>query len=347
MLIIPDIHGRDFWRLAVMGHEDESIIFLGDYVDPYPDEDGVEPVDGLVALLEVIDFKRQHPDNVVLLLGNHDLSYISEHLYRCRHDDEHHNIIRQALLQNLSLFQIAYETEMDGRRYLFSHAGILPAWLKEAERFIGPVPPGCEVEMLNRAFAAGLLYEPLGMVGWSRGGECVAGSMVWADLDDHSRLLKTECLPEVYQVFGHTQQYRGPLITPHFACLDYRQAFQLTPDHQFHAITALDYILPPQPEEPDWAALVYKGEVGWGIHASELSCEVPAIYEAIECLDDSNTYLIHKDGHVGYAWVDDELHWLFEPIYDSIQRVAANCFHLERDGNIFYWEDGVLYTEDN
>ena len=35
MIIIPDIHGRDFWK-EVTAIEDEEFVFLGDYVDPYP-----------------------------------------------------------------------------------------------------------------------------------------------------------------------------------------------------------------------------------------------------------------------------------------------------------------------
>ena len=76
MIIIPDIHGRSFWKDAVKGHENEKIIFLGDYTDPYSHE-GIEFWEGLQSLREVIEFKKQHLDNVVLLLGNHDLSYIS------------------------------------------------------------------------------------------------------------------------------------------------------------------------------------------------------------------------------------------------------------------------------
>ena len=34
-IVIPDVHGRDFWRSAVRGREKEKIIFLGDYVHPY------------------------------------------------------------------------------------------------------------------------------------------------------------------------------------------------------------------------------------------------------------------------------------------------------------------------
>ena len=36
ILVIPDIHGRIFWKDATKF--DGEIIFLGDYVDPYPHE---------------------------------------------------------------------------------------------------------------------------------------------------------------------------------------------------------------------------------------------------------------------------------------------------------------------
>ena len=35
ILIIPDIHGRDFWKKAVDSKGYDKIIFLGDYTDPY------------------------------------------------------------------------------------------------------------------------------------------------------------------------------------------------------------------------------------------------------------------------------------------------------------------------
>ena len=37
-----------------------------------------------------------------------------------------------------------------------------------------------------------------------------------------------ERLPNVYQIFGHTQQEAGPVITEQYACLDCRRAFLLT-----------------------------------------------------------------------------------------------------------------------
>ena len=43
MIIIPDIHGRTFWKSAVEQKEkDEKIIFLGDYLDHYDYEKNSE-----------------------------------------------------------------------------------------------------------------------------------------------------------------------------------------------------------------------------------------------------------------------------------------------------------------
>ena len=38
IIIIPDVHGRTFWREAIEKYrnkENTQIIFLGDYLDPY------------------------------------------------------------------------------------------------------------------------------------------------------------------------------------------------------------------------------------------------------------------------------------------------------------------------
>ena len=39
LIIIPDVHGRDFWRVAVRDYPDGEFLFLGDYLDPYQHED--------------------------------------------------------------------------------------------------------------------------------------------------------------------------------------------------------------------------------------------------------------------------------------------------------------------
>ena len=43
ILIIPDVHGRDFWKepvKKVLEDTNAHIIFIGDYTDGYPTEGG-------------------------------------------------------------------------------------------------------------------------------------------------------------------------------------------------------------------------------------------------------------------------------------------------------------------
>ena len=53
--IVPDVHGRNFWHDVEKLEDYDLIIFLGDYVDPYPDEH-VKQVEGLNCLKEIIEF---------------------------------------------------------------------------------------------------------------------------------------------------------------------------------------------------------------------------------------------------------------------------------------------------
>lgn len=75
-ILIPDVHGRDFWRSAIEARrDDDMVIFLGDYVDPYPHERISNEV-ALQCLKDIIELKKSDPDHIVLLLGNHDLGYL-------------------------------------------------------------------------------------------------------------------------------------------------------------------------------------------------------------------------------------------------------------------------------
>ena len=56
IVVIPDVHGRDFWKKPVANTPCDKIIFLGDYVDPYFDEEGVDGQQALRGFYEVLDY---------------------------------------------------------------------------------------------------------------------------------------------------------------------------------------------------------------------------------------------------------------------------------------------------
>ena len=125
ILIIGDVHGRQFWKDACLNHKDEfnKIVFLGDYMAPYRHE-GIDNEQAITIFKEVLDFKKENPEKVVLLFGNHDGSYLKDDICQCRTDQKNWDLLNGIYMDNLDLFGLAWETEINGKRYFFSHAGV-------------------------------------------------------------------------------------------------------------------------------------------------------------------------------------------------------------------------------
>ena len=226
ILVIPDVHGREFWRepvKEVLGKTDAKVIFLGDYVDPYAYEfeRGVNYEEVTIGILnEIIDIKKSHPNQVILLLGNHDCGYaISDEICSSRMDYKNKPYIEKLFRDNRECFQIVYKD----RCVLFSHAGIHKGFLDDAgisdEHFDAVINNAWLVDDMK-------ILNTLGIYDGYRGFSLSKyGSPVWADVRsffDISGRPIDEGLG--FQVFGHTQ-LKNPIINKEFACLDCREAF--------------------------------------------------------------------------------------------------------------------------
>ena len=56
IIIIPDVHGRTFWKESVYNNinkEDTHIVFLGDYLDAYEQIDNISPEDAICNFEEL------------------------------------------------------------------------------------------------------------------------------------------------------------------------------------------------------------------------------------------------------------------------------------------------------
>lgn len=228
MIVIPDIHGRTFWKKPVTKalEDGENIIFLGDYVDPYEYEE--VPKGGLVPLLErVIRIKRNHPELVTLLLGNHDLHYLDENLGGSRYDFSRAVLYNRLLKDNADAFRIACEREIGGRKFLFTHAGVKRGWLEFEDDYLGTLAPEDVCSRLNEMWLdedqRQTLLDILADTSPSRWGFQRYGSPIWNDVEDFAQ--DADELPGYYQIFGHSQKEKGPIIREHYACLDCRRAF--------------------------------------------------------------------------------------------------------------------------
>lgn len=223
MIIIPDIHGRTFWKDALK-ENDDKVIFLGDYLDPYPNEN-ITLQDTIKNFKEIIEEKKKDPERITLLLGNHDYMYISlEHnKIACRHDYINEPEIMKLFYYNRDLFKLGEIIDMNGQLYSFSHAYIHPLWI---DRYYKDKTIPEVIEIVNNQYKekSEELNQNLLVFSYYRGSIENFGSMIWSDIREIDDNLDKK---EVYQIFGHTQLKDNPVITDFFADLDCRKAFKL------------------------------------------------------------------------------------------------------------------------
>ena len=232
-LIIPDLHGRAFWRepmMETLQDTDAHIIFLGDYHDPYSREfSGDDYLQRSVdQFKEIIELKKQNPGRMTLLIGNHDCGYaIGDHICSSRMDRSHRRELEKLFQDNRELFQLAEECDIAGRHIIFSHAGILKGW---AELVWGEDALDSSfnvVDQLNNAWLTdhyGIL-DALGNYDIYRGwGGFKYGSPVWSDIRSWVRVTPEETYG--FNIVGHTQLERQ-LVLDTIADLDCRKSFYL------------------------------------------------------------------------------------------------------------------------
>ena len=222
VLIVPDVHGRDFWK-KVYTEDYDLAIFLGDYLDHYPDESTDEH--DIENFKEIIEFKKKFPDKVILLLGNHDWSYYNEEIYKsekwwCRHDYKNHNIIHQLFEDNKDLFQLYFEMpnfcdNIKQEKLLFTHAGFTNDFFDNMSKTFNTTSID---EICNKLFEPENHSALVFWVGYLRGGLNRTGSIIWADVREHGET-KNKYLSPYYQIFGHTY-CKKEIITDDFAMLD-------------------------------------------------------------------------------------------------------------------------------
>lgn len=212
ILIVPDVHGRAFWHRAMeLVSQVDQIVFLGDYLDPYSHE-GISFDLALEEFNKILEFKKEYPDLVTLLVGNHDMHYIIKDFMDCsRRNMTILDQLHELYNSNLDLFDLIH-IEDD---WLFSHAGVYKDWMDKYE---------FTLEDLNLKTFLGSHWLALEDLSMYRGGYNYVGSCVWADIRES---INNELFPEYKQVVGHTQLNDKPYITDKIACVDVRRCFIL------------------------------------------------------------------------------------------------------------------------
>ena len=237
-IIVPDVHGRPFWKEALPYVGKVHIIFLGDFLDPYYYDKilwGVTPESAYRCLQEIIALKEEHPEDVTLLLGNHDCQYLyGPDVCFCRCDEGNFRDITRTFREHKDLFRIASETEAGGRRFMFSHAGISPGW---SEQNFNDLTSDDVVAYLNDMNREALRVPNPGKTAFARAlaqcdrersGNFEHGSVVWADAEVQNLDWQ---FGDVIHVVGHTVVNDwNPVMTDAFWFTDCSRCFILGDD---------------------------------------------------------------------------------------------------------------------
>lgn len=123
IVAIGDTHGRDKWKKIVEQNQDaDKIIFVGDYFDSF-DIPYRQQMDNF---LDILSFRRDNPEKVVTLLGNHEFHYIAPSEFYSGYQDKY-SIVIGDIVQRAIKEDLIKPCHIEGR-FIFTHAGITKTW---------------------------------------------------------------------------------------------------------------------------------------------------------------------------------------------------------------------------
>lgn len=196
-LFVGDIHNHMYIFDDVVRLDKEynfdKIIFVGDYVDDW----NTSNIESIECLRKLIKLKQSNYRKYILLLGNHELSYLG---YPCSgHDYTNDTEIKNILTDNIDLFKFYIVIHLGNKDFVCSHAGFVNDYL------INVFQPNntdwqetlknLNTDMLNK-------LNLLTYCSFHRGGKYPFSSFVWTDVRELIHNREELLLPN--QIVGHS-----------------------------------------------------------------------------------------------------------------------------------------------
>ena len=199
IITIGDTHGRTQWKEIVNKEKDaDKWIFIGNYFDSRERHLNGEPE--IQNFKDIIAFKKQNPDKVILLTGNHDFHYIRGlneiySGYQARYALYIGELVEEAIKNGY--LQMCYKYD----KYFFSHAGLTKTWCGTHLGNKNLVVNDVVVERINDL----LVYQPNHFKfemgdNFSQSGNDITQSPIWV----RPQSLVKDMVDGVVCIVGHT-----------------------------------------------------------------------------------------------------------------------------------------------
>lgn len=195
LIAIGDVHGSSIWKKVVQKEDlNTKILFIGDYFDSF----FIPPVEQIQNFKEIVKLKLADPEMIVLLMGNHELHYLSTVVerysgYQAGRAEEIGKLVAPLILNKTI---VACHKHGD---FIFSHAGFTKTWCKNHN--VSPKKAGF-VEKVNNLLLDDIdafCYNNADRTGY---GESVVQGPMWV----RPKSLLADSIKGFTQVVGHTSQ---------------------------------------------------------------------------------------------------------------------------------------------
>lgn len=193
---LGDIHGRTIWKDIVNQEECDKIVFIGDYVDTH---ENITPEQQLNNLADIIQFKKDNTDKVILLMGNHDYHYLDMEEHYSGYQPSMQFSFERLFRDSMSLFQMAYL--IPDSNILCTHAGVSKTWCHNHEIQVKENSSFYIIEAINDLFK----YKPKAFrfTGSDMYGDSIQSSPIWI----RENSLSKDKIEGFIQIVGHTAKH--------------------------------------------------------------------------------------------------------------------------------------------
>jgi predicted MPP superfamily phosphohydrolase len=194
IIAIGDIHGRDYWKSILNKEIFDKVIFIGDYFDSFDIPGDIQ----CNNFADIIQFKKDNMDKVILLTGNHDFHYMGYGEQYSGFQHGYQYSIGCLLDDNKNLLQMSYAHN----NILFTHAGVSTIWLRN-----NGYDGGMDLNNINLFINDLFKYKPnkfkftIGK-NYSQTGNDICQTPIWIRPES----LVKDMVGEFKQVVGHTQK---------------------------------------------------------------------------------------------------------------------------------------------